>query len=228
MPGSQLDALTPIGALQASDLIPVQRGSGNLRCATVAGTWGNGGTVYVAASGDTTGATDAAAIQAAITSGLNVLLGPGVFYLPAGGNLLMETYASCGQTVQGCGSYYEPSSTDFGATPPANATVIRPVSGFTGFVFVVDGTPIGGAGETWVQGCSIQNLCVDLQSVPDVSTNGAINQVQAWDCLYLRVRVINDGSNKRDGCSAPAPTSPPSSTAKATGWISRGRRQPTA
>jgi hypothetical protein len=152
------------------------------------------GTVLIKPSGDTTGATDTAAIQAAISGGKNVLLGPGVFYTNA--TLNLNSYSNCGQTVQGAGSYYSPGSVSFSTTPPPNTTVIRPVSGFTGFVFKIDGTPIGGAGQTWVQGVAIQNLAIDLQNVADSSSNGALWQAQAWDCLFTRVRVMNDGSSK--------------------------------
>ena len=62
-----------------------------------------------------------------------------------------------------------------------------------GAVFVIDGTPFGG----YVEGVAFAHLTIDMVNMADISTNVAINQVQAYDLSYDHVRVIHDGASKR-------------------------------
>ncbi|MGH6992547.1 MAG: hypothetical protein ACREEH_04345 [Caulobacteraceae bacterium] len=176
--------------VQASDLIPILRAPGVL-ASVAAGDLGASSWTVIGPSGDTSGATDTAAIQTAISLGQNILLLPGVFFTNA--TLNVTSYASCGATIRGSGSFYE---APFGTSPPPSTTVIRPVSDVT-TAMLIDGTPIGGYQLTWVQGFCLENLCIDMQDMADSSSVSAINQIQAWDISYRRVRIINDGTNKR-------------------------------
>lgn len=193
---SILDAQALLTTLLGSDRVPVQRGATLLARTTLATLQqfmqGNLQRV-VAASGDTTGTTDTAAIQTALNSGQNVLLLPGIYYTNA--TLTVQSYTNCGQTLRGSGSYYNAASSGFSTTPPPGTTVIRPTAAVT-TAMVIDGTPIGGVGLTWVQGFSVENLAIDMVNMADLASSVGIQQIQAWDVNYTRVRLMNGGINK--------------------------------
>ena len=143
-------------------------------------TSGAPGTTVITASGDTTGATDTAAIQAAINSGQNVLLAPGVFYTNA--TLNVTARAANGVTISGS------AQTD-GSLNGGGATIIRPTSAVSVFM-LVDGSGYGG----YMQGFRAQNFTLDMVNMP---TNAiGIKQLQAFDCSYDRVRGVNDSHTK--------------------------------
>ena len=193
--GKTTDQLTPRGTPAASDLIPcLPNGGAALQGCTVSGL--SALLTSVAATPCNGLADDTLAIQAALNSGLDVQLPPGVCVVSS--PLLVESYRNNGQTLKGMGSYYSASSVGFSTTPPPGTTVIRPTSAMSGkSVFVIDGTPIGGAQQTWVQGFGIENLAIDMVDMADEFTSVAIEQIQAWDGHYTGVRVLNDGVAKR-------------------------------
>lgn len=192
-----LDLLTEQTLPVGTDLVPLLRAAPlqKVKLSSLKAYLGTAtGVAVISPSGETTGATDTAAIQAALNSGLIVQLAPGVFYTNA--TLTVQSYANCGQTLRGSGSYYNPASSGFSTTPPPGTTVIRPTAAVT-TAMVIDGTPIGGVGLTWVQGFAVENLAIDMVNMADVPTTIGMRQIQAWDCSYSRVRVMNDGVNKR-------------------------------
>jgi hypothetical protein len=193
--GKTTDQLTPRGTPAASDLIPcLPSGGAALEGCTVSGL--SALLTSIVATPCNGLADDTLAIQAALNSGLDVQLPPGVCVVSS--PLLVQSYRNNGQTLKGSGSYYSAASVGFSTTPPPGTTVIRPTSAMSGkSVFVIDGTPIGGAQQTWVQGFGIENLAIDMANMADESTSVAIEQVQAWDGHYTGVRVLNDGVSKR-------------------------------
>ncbi|HEY2051201.1 MAG TPA: hypothetical protein VGH03_17820 [Caulobacteraceae bacterium] len=193
--GKTADQLAPRGTPAASDLIPcLPNGGAVLEGCTVAGL--SALLTSVVATPCNGLVDDTLAIQAALNSGLAVQLPPGVCVVSS--PLLVESYRNNGQTLKGAGSYYSASSVGFSAAPPPGTTVIRPTSAMSGkSVFIIDGTPIGGAQQTWVQGFGIENLAIDMVNTTDESTSVAIEQIQAFDIHYSGVRVMNDGASKR-------------------------------
>jgi hypothetical protein len=137
---------------------------------------------------------DAPAIIAALNAGLSFTLPPGVCII--GSNLMVDKSINDGGTLSGSGSWGGPDA--FNGSPGNSATILRPTSVVTR-VIVIDGTPFpgGGVARSWVQGFKVRDLVIDMVNMTDVSTNAAINQIQAWDARYDNVRVINDGVNKR-------------------------------
>ena len=138
--------------------------------------------ITVAPSGDTTGAADAAAINTALASGSDVCLTSGIFYTNA--TLTVTTLSQNGQRIYGAGSTSAQGN-------GAQSTIIRPTSVVTN-VFTIDGTSFGG----YIQNSGITDMTIDMVNVPDSSLKAAINQVQAYDCYYSNVRVINYGTAK--------------------------------
>ncbi|HSZ50455.1 MAG TPA: hypothetical protein VK801_02695, partial [Caulobacteraceae bacterium] len=193
--GKTTDQLTPRGTPAASDLIPcLPNGGAQLEGCTVSGLSALLTSVVPTPCNGL--ADDTLAIQAALNSGLSVQLPPGVCVVSS--PLLVESYRNNGQTLKGSGSYYSASSLGFSTAPPPGTTVIRPTSAMSGkAVFIIDGTPIGGFQQTWVQGFGIENLAIDMSNMTDESTSVAIEQIQAWDGHYTGVRVLNDGVAKR-------------------------------
>jgi hypothetical protein len=193
--GKTTDQLSPRSAPAPSDLIPcLPIGGAVLQGCTISGLASVvTGVVVTPCNGV---ADDTLAIQAALNSGINVQLPPGVCVVSS--PLLVESYRNNGQTLKGAGSYYSSSSVGFSTTPPPGTTVLRPTSAMGGkAIFVIDGTPIGGAQQTWVQGFGIEDLAIDMVNMADESTSVAIEQIQAWDVHYTGVRVLNDGTSKR-------------------------------
>ena len=192
MTNATLDQLTARGPVQSGDLVPIlpvgatvlqNETAAALRTFMLAGSGAQSGLVVLAPSGDTTGATDTAAIQAALNTGADVYLAPGVYYTNA--TLTITTVAQHGQRLYGAGPT---STTGLGAL----ATIIRPTAAVTTAI-KIDGTPFSG----FVQSFRVDALTIDMVNMADLSTSVAINQVQAFDLSYDRIRVINDGVNKR-------------------------------
>ncbi|MGH2926640.1 MAG: hypothetical protein ACRDL8_00365, partial [Solirubrobacteraceae bacterium] len=50
---------------------------------------------------------------------------------------------------------------------------------------------------SWVTGFALEDVLFDMVNMSDFSTTSAVNQIQAWDVTYRRVKVVNDGTNKR-------------------------------
>jgi hypothetical protein len=134
---------------------------------------------------DPTGNADStSALQSWLNAGAPGKIPCGVYKTTA--MLTEELALQNGLQVSGSGSGSIPLKTG------GCYTVIRPTSAVTR-AFLIDGTPFGG----FIQGVGLQDLVFDLTNLSDISTSVAINQVQAFDVMYDRVRVINDGVNKR-------------------------------
>jgi hypothetical protein len=134
---------------------------------------------------DPTGSADStSALQTWLNAGAPGKIPCGVYKTTA--TLNIELALNNGQQVYGSGSGSAPLQTG------GCYTVIRPTSAVTK-TLVIDGTPFGG----FIQGFGLHSLVFDLTNLSDVSTSVAINQVQAFDVMYDRVRVISDGVNKR-------------------------------
>jgi hypothetical protein len=179
-----LNSLTGRGVVQGSDLFPtLPTGALVLESQTATAIQGfvlNSVTQWGA---DPTGASDStSAIQAGINSGLPIYFPPGVYVVSS--TLTITGVANHGQIIRGSGA----TASDGTGT---NKTIIRPTSVVT-TVFTIDGTPFGG----YIQGLCISDLTIDMVNVTDASTSIAFNQIQAFDCTYERVRLINDGVNK--------------------------------
>ena len=186
-----LNQTTARGAVLASDVIPVLPFGGlgllnataaQVRTYVLAGSGSQTGLSVITPSGDTTGATDTAAINTALATGFDVYLSAGVYYTNA--TLNINTTAQHGQRLYGAGAT---SSTGLGT-----GTTIRPTSAVTTAV-QIDGTPYAG----YMQSVAVDDMTFDMVNMTDVATNTAIKQVQAFDCRYSRVRTINFGTVKR-------------------------------
>ena len=155
MAGIGLPAFPQHGKPIATDLLPIQTAAGTLTDKTTAADLRD----FILTSVKTYGAVgdgvtdDTAAIQVAILSGLPIYFPPGIYKTTS--TLNVNTYASNGQVLKGSGSYYGSASFGFSAVPPPGTAVIRPTAAVTK-VFVVDGTPVGGVGISWVQGFGIE------------------------------------------------------------------------
>ena len=190
-----LNALASHGVPVATDLVPCQPAAGGdlLKCAA------SDLQSYVLTSVKAFGAVgdgstdDTTALQSAINSGLPLYCPPGTYKTTA--TLLVTKPANDGQTIRGAGSWGQPDA--FNAANPA-ACVIKPSSAVT-IAMKIDGTPFPGGGyqASWVQGFGLETLVIDMANMTDDASHVAINQVQAWDVHYSRVRVINDGNYKR-------------------------------
>ena len=193
--GIPLTSLTAHGTPAATDLIPIMPAGGTQLLNSTAADVQNYVLTSVKAYGAKGDGTtdDTSAIQAAINSGLPIYFPPGVYVTSA--TLTVQSPKNDGQVLRGSGSYYSDGSVGFSSTPPAGTTVIRPTAAVSK-VFVIDGTPIGGAGLTWVQGFGLQNLAIDMVNMTDSTASMAIQQIQAWDVTYDRVRVLRFGVNK--------------------------------
>ena len=191
-----VSALTPRGTPVASDQIPVlPTGATSLLSSTAADVANYVLTSVKAYGAKGDGVTDdTAAIQAAINSGLSVYFPPGIYKTTA--TLTVQAPQNDGQILRGAGSWGLPDS--FNGSTGYGAAVIKPTSSVTKAI-MIDGTPFVGGGyqQSWVQGFGIENIAIDMANMSDVSTNAAINQIQAWDCHYTNIRVRNDGANKR-------------------------------
>ena len=190
MTNSTLDQLGVRGTVQASDLLPILPNGGatlqsatgaNLRAFVLAGSGAQTGIAVITPSGDTTGVIDTAAIQTALNTGADVYLSPGVYYTNA--TLTITTTTQHGQRLYGAGST---SSTGLGA-----GTIIRPTAAVT-TALLIDGTGFSG----YMQGIRVDAITFDLTNLTDSSASVAINQVQAFDCSYDHVVVINYGTAK--------------------------------
>ena len=191
MTNATLDQLTARGAVLATDLVPILPAGGAtlqnetaaaLRTFMLAGSGAQTGLVVITPSGDVTGATDTAAIQAALNTGADVYLAPGAFYTNA--TLTITTTAQHGQRLYGAGPT---SATGLGT----GATIIRPTAAVTTAI-KIDGTPFAG----YMQSVRVDGLTIDMVNMTDVTASVAINQVQSFDGVYERVRVINFGTAK--------------------------------
>ena len=133
---------------------------------------------------DPTGNADStSALQSWLNAGAPGTILCGTYKTTA--TLTMELAANDGQQVRGSGAG---SSSGGGAC----RTVIKPTSAVT-TALIIDGTPTGG----WVMEIGLQDIVFDMANMTDASTTSAIEQIQAFDVSYARVRVINDGSSKR-------------------------------
>ena len=133
-------------------------------------------------SGDVTGATDTAAINTALATGNDVYLSAGLYYTNA--TLNITTVGQNGQRLYGAGA----TSAQGAGT---NSTIIRPLATVVN-VILIDGTSFGG----YIQNSGVTDLTIDLVNMPNSAANAAISQVQAYDCYYSNVRVINYGTAK--------------------------------
>ncbi len=191
MPNATLDSLSPRGAVAGSDLVPILPAGGAtllsataaaLKAYALAGSGAMTGLVVITPSGDVSGATDTAAIQSALNTGADVYLSPGVFVTNA--TLTLTTTAQHGQRLFGAGPT---SQTGLGA----GATIIRPTAAVTTAI-LIDGTAFAG----YIQQAKLDGFTIDLANLPDTTASVAINQVQAYDCGYDRVGVMNFGTAK--------------------------------
>jgi hypothetical protein len=183
-PGSivPLNALAPLVAPLDADIVPILRASPmqSVTAAALKGYVVNSVKAYGAAGDGVT--DDTGAIQSAINTG-------GPFYFPAGVYLISSTLAfnattAHGQVMRGAG----PTASD--GTGGGKA-VIRPGSGVS-VAILIDGTPFAG----YIQGFGLENVTIDMVNMDDVSGSVAISHVQAFDCHYDNVRIINFGINK--------------------------------
>ena len=180
-----LNQLAPRGPVAASDQIPIlPAGATTLQAATAADIAN-----YVLTSVKAYGAVgdgvtdDTAAIQAAINSGESLYFPMGTYRITS--TLRVTTTASHGQVLRG-------ASSGAGNGLGSGRSVIKPNSAVS-VAFDIDGTPFAG----YIQGFAMENLAIDMANMTDVSASAAIEQIQAYDCSYSSVRVLNDGSNKR-------------------------------
>ncbi|HEY6493782.1 MAG TPA: hypothetical protein VIZ43_10940, partial [Trebonia sp.] len=120
--------------------------------------------VMVLPSGDTSGATDQAAIQALLTAGLPVLLGIGLYYIKR--PLVMQVN---GGRIYGSGGC-TPSGDDAGANLGTRIVVVSAFSNpsfssfATGAIICITGNP--GTGTTKTQGLRVRDLWIDGSSAP--------------------------------------------------------------
>jgi hypothetical protein len=176
--------LSPRGAIAAGDYMLVQAATANATLATAtagqvaAFAAAQAGQILVQPSGDASGATDTAAIQGALNTGKNVLLGSGVFYTNA--DLTLTAQSQCGQRVMGAA----PSDQAGGGN---GATIIKPTAAVMNG-FRIDGSSYGG----YIQSVGIENLTIDMSNM--LANSNAIKQLQAYDVTYSRIRVVGDGN----------------------------------
>ena len=191
MPNATLDQLAPRGPIQAGDLLPIlPNGGGSLqnvaaagiKSFVLAGSGAQTGLLVLTPSGDPTGAADTTAINSALATGNDVFMSAGVYVTNS--SLLINSATQCGQKIYGAGAT---SSTGLGA----NSTVIRPTNAVSS-VFIVDGTSFGG----YIVNSGVTDMTVDMANMVDGPTSVAMSQIQAFDCYYSNVRVINFGTAK--------------------------------
>jgi hypothetical protein len=132
----------------------------------------------------TGGADSTSALQAWLNAGSPGVIPCGIYKTTA--TLTLELALNNGQQVRGSGSGSAPLKTG------GCYTVIRPTSAVAK-ALVIDGTPV----SQYLMGIGLHDIAFDMTNMSDVSTSVAINQIQAYDVMYERVRVINDGANKR-------------------------------
>ena len=193
--GATLDALASKAPVTATDSLPLLPAGGAILMRTTAADLAGYVLTSVKAFGAVgDGATDdTAALQAALASGLPLYCPPGTYKTTS--TLLVTSPANDGQTLRGAGSWGQPDA--FNAANPG-ACVIKPSSAVT-IAIKIDGAPFPGGGyqASWVQGFGLETLVIDMANMADDASHVAINQIQAWDVHYSRVRVINDGNYKR-------------------------------
>jgi hypothetical protein len=135
---------------------------------------------------DPTGVNDSTVgIQAALNTGQRLYC-DGTYKTST--TLTLSAVANNGQLLVGTGA-----TGPGGSYVTANHCTFKPAAGFAGFVFKIDGTPFGGYLTNW----RFEDIAVDLTNVADTATNGAFNQIQAFDGRYDNVRVVNDGIYKQ-------------------------------
>jgi hypothetical protein len=132
----------------------------------------------------TGGADSTSALQAWLNAGSPGVIPCGIYKTTA--TLTLELALNNGQQVRGSGSGSALLKTG------GCYTVIRPTSAVAK-ALVIDGTPV----SQYLMGIGLHDIAFDMTNMSDVSTSVAINQIQAYDVMYERVRVINDGANKR-------------------------------
>ena len=120
-------------------------------------------------------ADDTAAIQAALDTGLAVLLPPGVCRTSA--TLNFTTVAQNGQRLLGAGESAQ-------AGNGAGATILRPGAAVS-LAVRIDGAPFG----SYIQGVSLSDLTIDMAEMPAGAV--AVDQHQAFDISADKVRVIH-------------------------------------
>ncbi|HEY5410623.1 MAG TPA: glycosyl hydrolase family 28-related protein [Caulobacteraceae bacterium] len=178
-----LNALSELAAPVGTDLLPILRASPmQYTPASALRDFVTNSVKYYGAAGD--GVTDdTGAIQSAMNAGLPFHFPPGVYLTSA--TLVFNQIASHGQKVSGAG----PTAAD-GSGP--DKTIIRPGPGVS-VAIAIDGTAFGG----YVQGFALEDLTIDMANMADTAASVAILQGQAFDGAFRRVRIINDGANKR-------------------------------
>ncbi len=172
------------GAVAGTDLLPdLPSGSASLQAVYASDLKKFALTSIDTYGADPTGVTDStSAINAAIASGQSFSCN-GVYKTT--GSIVFSTTASHGQQLLGTGP------TDAAGITTAGRCIIRPTSAVSVAV-KVDGSPFSG----YVEGFGIENVTIDMTSMPDVNTSIAFDQVQAYDGHYRNDRVINFGNSK--------------------------------
>jgi hypothetical protein len=129
------------------------------------------------------GADSTAAINAAFAAGQPVTCN-GIYKVS--GPIRLNALPNLGQRLAGSGA------NDSANLTTANRCIIRPATGMTGPVFVIDGTPFAG----YMQSAGLAGITIDMANMTDVATNIAIQQIESFDIVYDDVRVINYGAQK--------------------------------
>lgn len=137
---------------------------------------GNANGVQLLPSGDTTGATDTAAIKAAVNSFANaypnqggrLVLAAGVFFVNA-----PIAITSDNVTIEGAGQG-DPVGATSGSNPAFGGTVIRATAGFSGSFMLAFG--LGGSPARTITGCFMRNVGLDGFNLPG-TTGGIFWQV---------------------------------------------------
>lgn len=157
------------------------------------------GVFTVAPSGDTTGATDVARIQAAVNTasaatfgnqGGTVTLGNGIFYVNAPIAITTDNITIAGQ---GAGN---PAGSGAGPNPLYGGTVIKATAGFTGSYVLTFGHT--GSPTTTLSGCFIRDFSIDGQSAV-ASVSGIFWQVFKGGGQHVYVSKMTNHGIVMDG-----------------------------
>lgn len=172
--------IATIGGSNAANLTALS----SLAAAQTAGDW----PVWLLPSGDTTGTTDQANIQALITLGCPIRLGPGRFWVKK--PIVAQVNGVDISGVHGATPSGDDAGSLLGTVISATSTFANPsfASFATAIILGIDGNP--GTGTTRVQGLRIRDLWVDGSNAPasvdGVALYGPVNAAQ-----MLRVGVWN-------------------------------------